>query len=279
MRLLLATAAVLAVATPAFAVPQITLALGGIVKPGQGLVSGRAVPLITEQFNTDANPGVCVPPPSIPNTGNPAIPAGIQVLGQVNNALAYVTGSVPNRNLAPAANSSCYLTLPFRNRIGNTQVNFRRRPSTQTVKYAGFMVGSLDEYNQFGAQDEGANLLQIEDYVDSQGRPRQISGQELATRFGIPLYAAYFIEMRVVDTSVDFAGFFLGSVNWAIETDNYAFSYTVAPLSGVNSIKRPRSARMANVDGIEALVVPAPATAALLLGGLGLVAALRLRRK
>lgn len=289
VRYLLTAAAAISLAVPAQAG---VVSLAGVVKPGQGLVSGRT-PIIEDNFNTDAAPGTCAREVSNGPSARPRI--RFRGLTGPEGDFEFTTGSVPNFQLAPAGNSSCYVSVSRSSQGGFMEVDFV--PSSGAVRYVGFEWGSVDQYNRIQAFDPSGNQLTLTGGTGPGAFSLlTLTGTQLANAFGVPLYGTYYTEIRFT-AAEGFAFLKFQSDNYAFEADNFAFSTTAIASRGINAGKSGTSGLRSLTVGFDdgfvryvpgvagtpfqnavAFDVAEPGTLALALGGLGLLGFARRRR-
>lgn len=181
-------------------------------------------------------------------TGDPAGCAFQAVSGSPNNPIFQIPGLpgdlgldavLTNQNVLgdsrrPGAAGNCYLTFANWNHpvfgrqfTGALNVNFR----TGTARYVGLTIGSLDEYNVLSVlpqsvvdpdDPEEPLFAQAADGTIIGAFPTKfVTGAELATAFGVPLYEDYYVEIR----SDTFLGQLrLATTNLAFEIDGIATS-------------------------------------------------------
>lgn len=264
--------ALLLAAAPAGAV---TVRLGGVAAPGEGLVSGRAG-VVEERFN-GASLATC--------TSTTMLRRGSFSSSDSNDRFA---GSVANLRRQPgdATNASCYLTTPvyssFGGNISGTNYSIEDPylfdaggVATHYIEYLGFHWGSIDPYNIFRLRTEDATTFVTEGGVllatsDVDSRVADLRGDVLIAAVpGMTAFNSHYIEFLfdfATDGSPNFFQLFNEFGIPAFELDNIAIGY--API--------PQNIRPAVIPSLA--VEEAPAAALLAAAALALARRRRARR-
>lgn len=238
----------------------VTVTFGGTPVANEGLVTSVVGPQ-TERFDT--------PGPAYGACGTPSNGTIFQGIDTNFGFFDLRNDELANRRRAPTGDTSCYFIVNDEFTFGG-YVDFQFGQGDPTPNtYVGFYWGSPDEYNTVQLLDFNLNPITIAGFGDT------LTGDEATAAAGLQPYESLFINFAF-DTAVeDFLYLRIGSVNWAFELDNLAFSSD--PISGPQEL-RPLSLLTAARIGPGPLQVPAPGMA-LAFGGLaGLMALARRRR-
>lgn len=252
----------------------VILRSGGASDPDQGVVSAHVLADFESQsVDTFSSGSGCDASPGRELDG---------VGGRIFDA-----GSIVNRRLAPVGDTSCYLSVgDIDNASGS--LNLDLLSDTRYNKIVGFYWGSIDEYNYIEIRDGVGALVELLPGIT------RLTGTDVTTLFGVPLYSSLFIEAEfeepvypvgAEDTFTQPAAFitFGTESNWAIEVDSLTVTrFTGAPfrppaiVDGGSSVFASR--RFASAAPTP-LAVGEPAAIGALGAGLGLLGLARRRRR
>jgi len=174
---------------------------------GQPFSNGSAPGILAtrqQSFQTAAN--ACVynnVPPAVPVFEIAGLP------GDLGLDVALTNQNVIARSLRPGGAGNCYITfqnwaapLPLSRLNGSLNVNI----NPTNIFYFGMTWGSVDEYNVLSIlprapidpnDPEDVLFAQAADgTIIGQFPTKFVTGAELATAFGVPLYGDYYVEIR-----------------------------------------------------------------------------------